>query len=76
MSHPVCPTYREWMKRRIRLYFILMGTCITLFVLAWSVVRFYSTTAAVVMSVIAMIIPPFAAVVGNSPGEDEPGWDE
>jgi hypothetical protein len=64
------------MKRRRRLYFILMGICLILFVLAWSVVRFHSTTAAVIMSVIAMFIPPFAAVVGNSRGEDEPWWDE
>jgi hypothetical protein len=42
-----------------------MGTCIGLIVLAWYVVRLWSTTAAVVMSVVAAIIPPIAAFVGN-----------
>jgi hypothetical protein len=46
-------------------YFLLMGTCILLILLAWNVVRFWSTTAAVVMSVIAAVIPPVAVIVGN-----------
>ncbi len=52
------------MDRR-KAYFWLMGTCIALILLAWNVVRFWSTTAAVVMSVIAAVIPPIAVVVGN-----------
>ena len=51
--------------RRHRTYFVLMGTCLVLIVLAWNVVRLWSTTAAVVMSVIAALIPPVAAFVGN-----------
>jgi hypothetical protein len=50
---------------RKRLYFILMGSCISLILVAWFVVRFYSTTAAIIMSVVAMVIPPVAAMVGN-----------
>ena len=50
---------------RKKAYFWLMGTCIALIVLAWNVVRFWSTTAAVVMSVIAAVIPPIAVFVGN-----------
>jgi hypothetical protein len=50
---------------RKRYYFTLMGICIALIVLAWNVVRFWSTTAAVVMSVIAAVIPPIAAFLGN-----------
>jgi hypothetical protein len=46
-------------------YFWLMGTCIALILLAWNVVRFWSVTAAVVMSVVAAVIPPIAAIVGN-----------
>lgn len=46
-------------------YFVLMGTCLTLIILAWFVVRFFSTPAAIVMSVIAAAIPPIAAMVGN-----------
>jgi Ca2+/Na+ antiporter len=54
----------ESMDRR-KAYFLLMGTCILLILLAWNVVRFWSTTAAVVMSVIAAVIPPVAVIVGN-----------
>ncbi len=50
---------------RKKAYFWLMGTCIVLILLAWNVVRLWSTTAAVVMSVIAAVIPPIAVVVGN-----------
>ena len=50
---------------RKRAYFWLMGTCIGLIVLAWNVVRLWSTTAAVVMSVVAAVIPPVAVIVGN-----------
>ena len=50
---------------RKKAYFWLMGTCIVLIVLAWNVVRLWSTTAAVVMSVVAAVIPPVAVIVGN-----------
>ena len=42
-----------------------MGTCVLLIVLAWNVVRLWSTTAAVAMSVLAALLPPVAAFVGN-----------
>ena len=50
---------------RKKVYFVLMGTCILLIVLAWNVVRFWSTTAAVVMSVVAAVLPPIAVIVAN-----------
>jgi hypothetical protein len=50
---------------RKTLYFLLMGFCLALIVLAWQVVRYFSTTAAVVMSIVAAVIPPTAAVVAN-----------
>jgi hypothetical protein len=52
-------------SRRKRYYFALMGTCVVLILLAWNVVRLWSTTAAVIMSVVAAVIPPVAAFVGN-----------
>lgn len=52
-------------RSRRRWYFALMGTCIVLIVLAWNVVRHWSTEAAVAMSVVAAVIPPIAAVVAN-----------
>jgi hypothetical protein len=52
-------------ERRHRLYFWMMGTCVVLIVLAWNVVRLWSVPLAVAMSVVAAIIPPAAAVIGN-----------
>ncbi|HEY7043678.1 MAG TPA: DUF3099 domain-containing protein [Nocardioidaceae bacterium] len=46
-------------------YFVVMGTCIGLIMLAWFVVRFFSTPAAIAMSVVAAVLPPIAAFVGN-----------
>ena len=50
---------------RKKAYFWLMGTCVVLILLAWNVVRFWSTTAAVLMSVVAADLPPKAAIVAN-----------
>lgn len=58
-------------RTRHRSYFLLMGTCLVLILLAWNVVRLWSTTAAVVMSVVAALIPPIAAFVGNQGALDE-----
>jgi hypothetical protein len=55
-------------RTRRRLYFALMGLCLTLFVLAWTWVRVVSPAAAIVMSVVAAVIPPLAAIVANAGG--------
>lgn len=49
----------------MRRYFLVMGTCLTLVVLAWTVVRLFSTTLAIAMSLVAMVLPPVAAVLAN-----------
>lgn len=54
---------------RNRLYFALMALCVGLFVLSWAVVRLYSVTAAVVMSVVALAIPPIAVIIANAGDE-------
>jgi H+/gluconate symporter-like permease len=54
---------------RNRGYFLMMGICLALVVLAWAVVRLYSVPAAIGMSVVAMVIPPFAAMVANAGDE-------
>ena len=54
---------------RSRGYFLLMGVCLTLFILSWAVIRLYSVVAAVVMSVVAMVIPPIAVMVANAGDE-------
>ena len=59
----------ERLRRRRLWYFALMGTCLALIVLAWNVVRLWSTTAAVVMSIVAAVLPPVAVLVANW-GED------
>src|SRR5689334_9773990 len=59
----------ERLRRRQRCYFAIMGFCLLLIVLAWNLVRLWSTTAAVVMSVVAAVLPPIAVVVANW-GED------
>jgi hypothetical protein len=58
---------------RNRVYFLMMGVCITLVVVAWTVVRLYSVTWAVVMSVLAMLIPPVAVMVANAGDEQSRG---
>lgn len=62
--------------RRRHLYFAMMGTCIALFVLAWGVVRLWSIPVAVGMCVVAMVIPPLAAMVANRRGPEDRWWDD
>jgi Protein of unknown function (DUF3099) len=52
-------------RRDKRRYFTLMGICVVLFVLSWAVVDRYSVVAAVIMSAVALVIPPTAAIVAN-----------
>lgn len=54
---------------RKRAYFLLMGVCLTLFILSWTVVRLYSVPAAIAISVVAMVIPPIAVFVANAGDE-------
>ncbi len=51
---------------RKRAYFIMMGVCLLLIVLAWTLIWRFSVTAAVAMSAVALVIPPFAAIVANA----------
>ena len=61
----VAPGLRARQRVRMRWYLALMGMCLALVVLAWTVVRFWSTGLAVAMSVVAAVLPPVAAIVGN-----------
>jgi hypothetical protein len=54
---------------RARRYLLIMGTCLGLLILAWGVVRRGSVPVAVGMSLVAMVLPPIAALVANA------GWD-
>lgn len=56
-------------RTRDRAYFMLMAICLTLFILAWALVRMYSVTAAIVMSAVALAIPPVAVIIANAGDE-------
>jgi Mg/Co/Ni transporter MgtE len=51
---------------RERAYLAMMGVCLLLIVLAWTVIWRYSTIAAVAMSAVALVIPPVAVIIGNA----------
>ncbi|THA64976.1 DUF3099 domain-containing protein [Streptomyces sp. A0642] len=63
-------------RRRRRAYFVMMGTCLVLFVSAWAFVRLWSMPAAIAMCVVAMVIPPVAAMVANRKGPEDSWWDD
>jgi Protein of unknown function (DUF3099) len=54
------------LARRKRVYLAMMGGCVLLIVLAWTLIWRYSVTAAVVMSAVALVVPPVAAIVANA----------
>jgi hypothetical protein len=62
-QRPAHPLGRATRKRT---YFLMMGVCLLLVILSWTVIWHYSTIAAVVMSAVALVIPPFAAIVANA----------
>ena len=51
---------------RERAYLVMMGACVLLIVLAWTLIWRYSVVAAIVMSAVALFLPPVAAIVANS----------
>ena len=48
-----------------RWYFALMTLCIGMFVLSWAVLDRFSTLAAIIVSIVALAIPPFAVIIAN-----------
>jgi hypothetical protein len=52
-------------RTRMRRYLAIMITCLVLITLAWTWVRLWSTTTAVIMSAIAAVLPPIAVIVAN-----------
>ena len=51
---------------RRRAYFAMMGACLVLIVLSWTLIWRFSILAAVIMSVVALFIPPLAVIVANA----------
>jgi Protein of unknown function (DUF3099) len=51
---------------RKRVYLAMMGTCLLLIILAWTVIYRYSDPAAIALSAVALVVPPFAAIIANS----------
>jgi len=58
------------LRTRERAYGVMMGACLILIVLAWTLIWRYSTVAAVVMSAVALVIPPFAVIIANAGPEN------
>ena len=54
------------LSTRRRAYFALMGVCLVLIVLSWTLIWRFSVLAAVIMSAVALFIPPLAAIVANA----------
>jgi Protein of unknown function (DUF3099) len=54
------------LSTRRRAYFTLMGVCLVLIVLSWTLIWRFSILAAVIMSLVALVIPPVAAIVANA----------
>ena len=75
---PYRPVQDEWsverrppraptpIRTRRRRYFAMMTTCLVLIGLAWGWIQFYSITAAELMTLVAALIPPFAAIITNA----------
>jgi hypothetical protein len=42
-----------------------MAICISLFVLAWAVIDRFSVLASVIVSGVALVIPPLAVIIAN-----------
>jgi hypothetical protein len=51
---------------RRRVYLAMMGVCLLLIILAWTVIYRYSSAAAIAMSAVALVVPPFAAIIANT----------
>jgi hypothetical protein len=54
------------LSTRRRAYFVMMGVCLVLIVASWTVIWRFSILAAVIMSVVALFIPPLAVIVANA----------
>ena len=61
----VSPPLSEQQRVRRRRYLEIMTACLTLIVLAWTIVPHYSIRLAVAMSMVAAVLPPIAAIVAN-----------
>ena len=61
-------------RRDKRIYAVLMGTCVVLIIVAWQVVRYFSVLAAIIMSVVAVAIPPLAAIIANRASATDKRW--
>ncbi|WP_017607537.1 DUF3099 domain-containing protein [Nocardiopsis xinjiangensis] len=60
------------MKRRVRQYSLLMGTCVLLFAASAPVYFLFGTGWAVAMCVVASVLPPVAMTLGNLADPDDP----
>jgi hypothetical protein len=59
------------MKSRKRIYLTMMGICGLLYLASWTIIASFSTTWAVIVSLVASVIPPVAVIIANR-GADVP----
>ncbi|MFG2820647.1 DUF3099 domain-containing protein [Kitasatospora sp. NPDC048365] len=62
-------------RRHVR-YFVMMGVCVGLFALAGGLVRLWSVGAAIALCLVAMVIPPVAAILANKRDPDDDWWND
>ncbi|WP_026123472.1 DUF3099 domain-containing protein [Nocardiopsis chromatogenes] len=60
------------MKRRMRRYAWLMGACLVLFGGSLPVYHLFGVGWAVGMCAVAMVLPPVAAIIGNTQDPADP----
>ncbi|MDA0565601.1 DUF3099 domain-containing protein [Streptomonospora sp. S1-112] len=60
------------MKRRVRRYAWLMGTCLVLFGGSLPVYYLLGSGWALAMCAVAMVLPPIAVIIGNTADPDDP----
>jgi hypothetical protein len=75
-AEPVAFHAPPTIRTRRRIYLAMMAVCLGLVVNAWTWVRHFSIGAALVMSAIAAVIPPFAAMAANAGGNRDDSWDD
>ncbi|HET7304578.1 MAG TPA: DUF3099 domain-containing protein [Segeticoccus sp.] len=69
MDHPPTEADRQ-RQRREHWYLGLMLACVVILAFAWFLVRLWSTTAAIVLSLLAMLLPGVAVIVANRRRDD------
>ena len=58
------------LETRQRTYLAMMGGVVLLIVLSWTLIWRFSLLAAIIMSAVALVVPPVAAIIANAGPEN------